>query len=153
MAASSDERTNERTNARLPYFAVVFFSSTFMRSVPVVKKALIVFHQCCMRSAASAAAAVAPIVSSFCRFSAKKGRVFESSWHFEAEILCCFSGRCDDSWAGWCCEEENTLSFLKKNKKKTKRYGTEWGKSVASYIDTQQLHENEKVWQHNATSV
>lgn len=53
-------------------FLVCFFSSTFMRSLPVVKKALIVFHQCCMRSAASAAAAVAPIVSSFCLFSAKK---------------------------------------------------------------------------------
>lgn len=35
-----------------------------------------------------------------------------------------------------------------------KKYdGAEWGKSVASYIDTQQLHENEKVLQHNATSV
>lgn len=89
-----------------------------MRSVPVVKKALIVFHQCCMRSAATAAAAVAPIVSSFCLFSAKKRRAFESSWHFEAKISCCLGGRCDDSWAGWCCEEENTLSFLFQDWKK-----------------------------------
>lgn len=128
----------KRTPAR-DFFGVFF-------SVPVVKKALIVFHQCCMRSAASAAAAVAPIVSSFCLFPAKRRR----KERLNRGILKLKSRAA--SVAGvmtrGCCEEENTLSFFVSGLGKKKHFGIEWGggiKSVASYIDTQQLHENEKV--------
>lgn len=93
-------------------------------SVPVVKKALIVFHQCCMCSAASAAAAVAPIVSSFCLFPAKRRRkecLNRSILKLKSRAASVVAGVMTRGR----CEEENTLSFFVSGLGKKKHFGIE----------------------------
>lgn len=110
--------TAASSNERLP---AILFGVFF--SVPVVKKALIVFHQCRMRSAASAAAAVAPIVSSFCLFPAKRRRkeclnrgILKLKSRAASVAGVMTRGR---------CEEENTLSFFVSGLGKKKHFGIE----------------------------
>lgn len=114
----------KRTPACL--FLVCFFSCTFMRSLPVVKKALIVFHQCCMRSAASAAAAVAPIVSSFCLFSGKKDECLNHRGILKLKYRAAsVAGVMTRGRAGVVRKRVRFLFCFGAKKKKQQHYGTE----------------------------